>query len=136
MNVTIFDLVDYLRKKSEVYDLTIRKKYNLNESDYFFFIALKKCDCINSCIMAKGMGISQSRVSRIIESLVKKGLLLRTTDDKDRRSIKIKLTPSGAQLLKKINTARSNDESMLFQQLDEASVNTIKQTVQKLIDLL
>ncbi len=136
MNETIFDLLDYLREKSEVYDLAIRKKYNLNESDYFFFIALKKCDCINSCIMAKGMGISLSRVSRIIDNLVKKGLLFRTTDEKDRRSIKVKLSPSGVQLLIKINTERSNAESKLFQQLDQANVKTIKQSVQKLIDLL
>ncbi len=136
MNENIFYLLDYLREKGEAYNQTIRKKYNLNESEYFFFIAFKKCDCINSCIMAKSMGISLSRISRIIDNLVKKELLVRTTDENDRRSIIIKLTPAGTQLLKNINAERSNNESKLLQHTNLADFTALKQSIQNLIDLL
>ncbi len=136
MNDNIFDLLGPLREKCEIYDQYLMKKYKLNESEYSFFISLKKCDCINSCIMAKGMGISLSRISRVIDNLVKKNLLERTIDENDRRSIKLTLTNSGVLLSKKLNKERSKNEALLIKKTGLAEFTTLKQSVQKLSDLL
>src|SRR3989338_7058848 len=56
--------------------------------------------------LAHFMGVSTAAVTGIVDRLVKYGYVLRGFEPEDRRVIKIKLTPKGYMLVKKINLQR------------------------------
>ena len=53
-------------------------------------------------MVADGLGVSAAAAAKLIDRLVKKGLLTREEDPQDRRVLKIKLTPEGQKLLETI----------------------------------
>ncbi|MDC7246060.1 MAG: MarR family transcriptional regulator [Sphaerochaetaceae bacterium] len=54
--------------------------------------------------LSKELSLSLSRTSRVIDSLVKKDLVERIHDDKDRRNIRVTLTEEGEKTGKKLHT--------------------------------
>lgn len=63
--------------------------------------------------IADGLAISNAASAKLVDRLVRKKFLTREEDQKDRRVLKIKLTPSGKQLLQEI----LDRESELFQRI-------------------
>lgn len=53
--------------------------------------------------IAEFLGVSKSAVSQLLDPLVDKGLVKRQNDPKDRRIIRLSLTPKGLQTLKKLH---------------------------------
>jgi DNA-binding MarR family transcriptional regulator len=45
--------------------------------------------------LARAVGISQGTASTLVEALVRDGLIIRNTDDADRRAIRLTTTPAG-----------------------------------------
>jgi DNA-binding MarR family transcriptional regulator len=69
-----------------------------------------------------------SDASRIVDRLYKKGLLSRSTNEKDRRAVDILITKKGLDLLKKLDTEMNID--------DELSLNLKSEEAGLLSDLL
>jgi DNA-binding MarR family transcriptional regulator len=64
-----------------------------------------------------------SDASRIVDRLYKKGLLSRSTNEKDRRAVDILITKKGLDLLKKLDTEMNiDDELSLNLKSDEAGL--------------
>lgn len=64
-----------------------------------------------------------SDASRIVDRLYKKGLLSRSTNEKDRRAVDILITKKGLDLLKKLDTEMDiDDELSLNLKSDEAGL--------------
>jgi len=76
--------------------------------------------------LARRMGLSPSRVSRIITSLRGRGTLEEGFDDSDRRAVAIRLTPAGEQLLKKIERKKDECETRLTGALDRAQRQAVR----------
>lgn len=53
-------------------------------------------------MIADGLGISNAAAAKLIDRLVKKGLLIREEDSRDRRVLKIKLTETGQNILESL----------------------------------
>ncbi|CCH54738.1 transcriptional regulator, MarR family [Fibrisoma limi BUZ 3] len=68
----------------------------------------------------------QASIARIIELLVKKGLLDRTTSLADRRKLDMKLTESGCQLIADVAPAIAQNRMQALSGLDEAVVEQLK----------
>lgn len=58
--------------------------------------------------IASGMAISNAAAAKLTDRLVKKHLLSREEDPRDRRVLKIKLTPEGTRLLEEIDRVESD----------------------------
>ncbi len=56
--------------------------------------------------LARFMRVSRAATTGIIDRLVRDGYVIRVYEPKDRRIVKIKLAPPGAELLKRVNHKR------------------------------
>lgn len=69
--------------------------------------------------IANFMKVSTAAATGIIERLVKSGYVARVFDQKDRRIIKIEITPKGLALMKKLAHDRRNMVIKIFSRISE-----------------
>ena len=136
MDNNVLDLLYELKKKCIVNDDTFMTKANLTYAEYHFFIAISKCDEVNSNIIAQKMDLSLSRISRVIDKLVKKGYLLRKTVAEDRRAIKLELTEAGEELKNEIVAYRTECERKIIDNVSEVELEQIKRSFGTVLKLL
>lgn len=67
--------------------------------------------------LARELGLSPSRLTRILDGLENRSLIARTLSDADRRSIRVSLTDGGTNLIERYQCAKINvPEELLFTQ--------------------
>ena len=67
--------------------------------------------------LASAMGLDTSTLSRAIQGLVLLGLVVRTTNEKDRRYVKISLSPRGREVHEEIDGASNAFLAGVFERL-------------------
>ncbi len=133
---SIIDLVCELKKKCIESDNQFIAKLDISDSEYNFMKALINCRHLNSKAVAKRMGLSLSRVSRILDSMVQKGYVLRWQDEKDRRTINIRLSDKGEELKIIIVKFRQECDDKIFASLPENEINLLQNSLKTIISVL
>jgi len=133
---TILDLIYELKKKCIQSDEDFFNSLDISQAEYNMFICLKNCKHFNSYSVAEKMQLSLSRVSRIIDKMVNKEFLTRTTNKLDRRAIDIKMTPKGKDVMNKIIEYRSKRDKKLESLISGEEKKEISVNLNKLIDIL
>ena len=118
----ILSLVYEMKKKCAAIDNKLMEQLNLSQSELLFFGSLDQCTGISSPELARNMGLSPSRISRVIENLVVDGYLDRNVDKTDRRAITLCLTESGRKIRDEIDKSRQECESRLLNVLPESDI--------------
>lgn len=126
-------LVYEMKKKCADIDYRLMEKLNLSQSELLFFSSLDQCTGISSPELAKNMGLSPSRISRVIESLVVDGYLDRNVDKTDRRAITLCLTESGKKIRSEIDKNRQECEARLLRILPDSDVEKFREIIGKMI---
>jgi DNA-binding MarR family transcriptional regulator len=88
--------------------------------------ALAPGERVNAGELARRMGLSPSRASRLIRSLRGKGTLQESFDDSDRRAVSIGLTARGEQVVQKIERKKDECERRLIGALDRAQQQAVR----------
>ncbi len=135
-DATILDLIHGLKRQCTLKDESFFKKNDISQAEYNMFLCLKNCKHFNSYSVADKMQLSLSRVSRIIDKMVSKEYIKRTTNKTDRRAIDIKITAKGKKTLDSIITYRKDSEKLLLQQLSVTEAEEIKSNLKKLTNIL
>ena len=82
----------------------VLKEFKLNHSQHLVLLTLRYADFSGNAIkntdLAYLLGLEKHTVSTIIDNLYKRGLLSRDRNEKDRRTVNIKLTEKGRILVK------------------------------------
>lgn len=133
---TILDLIYELKKKCIKSDEDFFESLDISQAEYNMFICLKNCKHFNSYSVAEKMQLSLSRVSRIIDKMVNKEFLTRTTNKLDRRAIDIKMTPKGREVMNRIIEYRSIREDKLESKISDEEKEEISLNLNKLIEIL
>ena len=81
------------------------------------------------------MKLSPSRGSRIIDSLVRKGYLLRIVNPEDRRSSFLSLSLKGIKIKKQIEQERTNCEYTIRKNLSLKEVKLVKKGLELIIKI-
>lgn len=71
------------------------EKFGLSIPESRVLIAMKMDNCAIATEIAKKLCLAKSRITRIIDGMVEKGLIIRKTFDKDRRIWLVELTEHG-----------------------------------------
>ena len=132
----IFDLIFQLEKKYQQEKDSFIQSINISQAEYNLFICLKNCEHFNSYSIADKMNLSLSRVSRIIDKMVKNNYLTRQTNKKDRRAIDIEITEKGEVITEKISDFILSKSSEIENKLNISDINDIKINLSKLINIL
>ena len=134
--LSILDLIQGLKKKCTIKDEDFLQKNELSQAEYNMFLCLKNCKHFNSYSVADKMELSLSRVSRIIDKMVSKGYLTRTTNKVDRRAIDIKMTSKGEENMRAIISYREQSNQHLLSHLSPEETQEIKTSLKKLTSIL
>ena len=126
-------LVYEMRKKCMAIDNQLMESLNLTQSELLFFSSLDQCTGISSMELARNMGLSASRISRVIEKLVVDGYLDRNVDKTDRRAITLCLTEAGRKIRDEIQKSRHECESRLLKILPDPDIIKFREIVGKMI---
>lgn len=129
----IMGIVYEMKKKCANVDQRLMDELNLSQSEYLFFSSLDNCQVINSNELSRSMGLSASRVSRVVEKLVVNGFLDRNPDSSDRRAIILCLTSRGKEIKAMIDRGRLKCEEQLLQVIPAEEVEKLREIIGKII---
>jgi len=93
------------------------ESYNLTISEARCLYQMLIDDCESTAKLAEKLGIAKSRITRIVDGLVEKNLVIRSEDAKDRRFMLVKFTAKGKEIAE-------NHASFMFK-LHKEVFNTI-----------
>jgi DNA-binding MarR family transcriptional regulator len=129
----VLGLIYEVKKKCAAIDNKLMEHLHLSQSELLFFSSLNQCTGISSPELAKNMGLSPSRISRVIEKLVVDGYLDRNIDKTDRRAITLCLTDEGKKIRAEIDKNRQECEARLLNVLPQSDVEKFREIIGKMI---
>lgn len=109
-----FKLLAGCNKKEE----DLAKLYHLTQAEFRCLRHLNNKERINNREIAKRMGLSASRLTRIIDGLVNKGYVIREIEPNDRRNMRVYLSPKGNDFVDQLNTAYINIHQQILQNIE------------------
>ena len=127
MNKSIIDLIMELKRGCLEDEERVRTRCNISFAEYKGIMGIDIEERMTCSALAKKMGLSPSRGSRIIDNLVRKGYLLRIVNPADRRSFVVSLSFKGAKIRKQIKQERNNCEKRIIKSFSEKEVDLIKE---------
>ncbi len=130
----IMGIIYEMKKKCAYIDQQLMDELNLTQSELLFFSSLDSCKVINSNELAKNMGLSPSRVSRVVDKLVIGGYLDRDIDSSDRRAITLCLTSKGKEVKASIDRERIQCEEKLLNVVPKEEVEKLREIIGKIIE--
>lgn len=83
--------------------------------------------------IAEQIGVDRSAVTRLVDRLEKKGLVIREHDGLDRRSIKIHITSPGKLMVKHLDEAAERHQKIFLDELQNTEHRALKGNIQKLL---
>jgi MarR family transcriptional regulator, organic hydroperoxide resistance regulator len=132
-NSHLMSMIYELKNKCVQVDLKLMEDLKISQSELLFFSCLSNCQGISSPELAKNMGLSLSRISRVVDKLVVNGLLDRKTDDLDRRAIKLCLTPKGKSIRSKIDKVRNECEEKLLDIIPSTEIQQFEKLFSQIV---
>jgi MarR family transcriptional regulator, organic hydroperoxide resistance regulator len=129
----ILSMIYQLKKKCSQGDQKLLDDLKISQSELLFFSALDNCQGISSPELAKNMGLSLSRISRVVDKLVVNGYLDRKPDDVDRRAIQLCLTPKGKVVRSKIDKVRNECEARLLDIIPPAEIEHFEKLLSDIV---
>jgi len=127
MEKNLVDLILELKKGCMEDENQIRTLCNISLAEYKAILEIETTERITCNVLSEKMGLSVSRGSRIIDSLVRKVYLLRMENPEDRRSFVLSLSSKGIKIRKQIEQEKNNCEYRLRKNLSAREIELIKE---------
>jgi DNA-binding MarR family transcriptional regulator len=122
----IFEMLPICQKKQE----KLAEEHGLFHTEFKCLRLFGIDEDINNKEIAKRMNLSPSRLTRIMDGLVKKGYMKREIDGSDRRNMKLSLSRRGKILTNKINDAYNDIHAEILKEIEvdkhESLINSIE----------
>ncbi|MDD4363277.1 MAG: MarR family transcriptional regulator [Atribacterota bacterium] len=97
----------------------------LNTAELNGLRVMEESAVLNCSQFSDKVGLSASRGSRIIDSLVKKGYILRITKKEDRRTTLLVLTEKGKKIKNKVFSQQTEFEKKLAAEMSKQEIDSI-----------
>ena len=130
-----FKLIDKVIKTYYQLQRPIVRKFRLTIPQYYILERLEKLGKLQFTNLAEVCHSSKSTITSVVDTMEKKGLVIREANPKDRRSIFVKLTDKGINLYKSIPT---NERLILncCKNLQPEEIDQLYTLINKLLDSL
>ena len=126
-------LIVLMNRYAKWYIKKVLKSSNLHSPDEFSFLitlmtydSLSKSELITKQVMEKTSG------SEVIRRLIKRGLIVESTDENDKRSIRVSITRSGREEVLRLLPQMSKVTRMVVGNLSTEEINTLSYLLKKL----
>lgn len=125
MQINIIDTILHLSDICYSLNEDTLKHENLSRAESFALLSINPGEIITGSELAVKNRLSPSRMSRIVDQLVEKGLILRAGASSDRRFIKLRLSEQGIQKHNTLKTFRNSCEQKIVEQLHGDELNIV-----------
>lgn len=114
-------------------EILLAKKHGLNEAELKCINHFNSNESINNTEIAKRMDLSPSRLTRIIDGLVEKGIMNRELNRQDRRNMVISFTDKGKKLMDDIQKSYVDVHKDILNNIDSNLHETLVIALEKLL---
>jgi len=97
---------------------------------FFWLILIEQYDNPSISVLGKKLRVSKSQMTSRIDELVKAGFIERVHDEKDRRIIKIALTPEGRNFIKESRKPVGEHMNQLLSPLNFKEVEKLSMSIE------
>jgi DNA-binding MarR family transcriptional regulator len=98
----------------------LAEQHGLTQAEFRCLRLFSANENVNNKQIAERMGLSPSRLTRIIDGLVKKGYINREIDNSDRRNMRVYLSGKGVEIVELLNKAYVNIHQEILEDIDES----------------
>lgn len=113
------DLTFTLLANCQEKEVRLAEIHNLTQAEFRCLRLFGSDESLNNKQIAERMNLSPSRLTRIIDGLVKKEYILREIDPNDRRNMRVSLSKKGQLLTHQLNKAYIEIHKEILQDIDE-----------------
>ncbi|MEM1243644.1 MAG: MarR family transcriptional regulator [Pseudomonadota bacterium] len=110
----------------------MQKKHQLQRVDVRIILSLVKNVQLSKNALAEHVGMQSSAMSRSLDRLIARGFVARKEDAKDRRGIKLYLTPKGKKLHQTVANFMSQYWAQLCEGIADADIQAHAEFIQYL----
>lgn len=132
MSQRLFELILAVKRKCQCNEEQIQEELGLTASQFHGLIVLEEGTVVPGCEFARRMGLSPSRGSRVLNSLVTGGLVATRNRPDDRRTMEISLTSRGKRMKNRIIERMKACENRVCDRLDDLGVRRIREALELL----
>jgi len=99
-------------------EIHLAELHGLTQAEFRCLRLFGKDESLNNKTIAERMKLSPSRLTRIIDGLVKKEYISREIDSNDRRNMRVALSTKGKSLVQQLNKAYVDIHEEILQDID------------------
>ncbi len=114
----------------------VHAQVNLGETEFGFVAAFPADTPTSAGSLCRAVGLSPSRGSRVIDGLVRKGIIERQPDAHDRRISLLELTPVGREIQEHLKTCVDSCEHSLASQLTGEELVAVEEAIALLLRVI
>ncbi len=119
MSRRLFELILAIKRKCQCNEEQIQAELGLSPAEFNGLVVLEGDQEVPGCEFAERMGLSPSRGSRVLNTLVTRGYVKTQSRPDDRRAIRISLTGRGKRMKAKIADRMTSCEKRIIDNLDD-----------------
>lgn len=127
-------LISILYRKSQIYLGQALKQYDVSSAEYPILIALKNKDGVTQEELSTHLHMDKSAVTRIIQTLVSKGFVLKNKDENDQRCNRVYLAQKGCEAQSQIDKALMSWNAILMMNMKEEKQDEIYALLMQMVD--
>ena len=113
------DLTFTLLGKCQEKETRLADQYGLTQAEFRCLRLFNADETLNNKQIAERMSLSPSRLTRIIDGLVKKEYIIREIDNTDRRNMRVSLSPKGIDIVQLLNKSYLDIHQEILQDIDD-----------------
>lgn len=132
--INLLETLSNLRRKCTQKDNELIERLGITMAEFQLFLASLYVDSLDSSSLANQMGVSVSRISRLIDKLVQNEYLNRVHSETDRRSLVLSFTSKGNALIEEIKKHRAECEMRIKSELSPELQEKLRENLQYLIE--
>lgn len=118
----------------EAFEAHIGQPHDLRKVDFSLLMLVAEHEGPAPKVLAKGLSLTAPKLSMVLDRMQARGLIERTPDPRDRRSVQVTLTAEGAALARRLAPVARRMEQGLKKRLSAADHARLIQLLRKLAD--
>lgn len=109
---------------------------SINTTEERVLMVISKMPELNMKELSEQVGLEKSTLTRVIDSLIDEGLVMRTNDQQDRRKVNCSLTENGLTIASTIEGLMAQHIKDCFSELPEEDMATLIHELKNVIDTM
>ncbi len=110
-------------------------QFNLAAMEFRCLKYLKDVDYLVVKDLAEQMNLTPSRITRLITSLEKKGLIIRELDLEDRRNVRVMINPKNQKFVEKMDRKHTELHAEILSQMPSKKVDQAIKSIENLYEV-